>query len=197
MKQTTRKCPTCEEKFSVKMGRGRPRQYCSVRCQVAHWRFQLPARPELSQLATPPNDPANFLPVQDMWHAIAPTLQVPLTFFSLAQSLRNSHPSQRNGLPMFQARVCGQTRWIWMARPDLFCSWLSHRKEFRRVEHHDGRVSLPMAPRDSRRRVLNPGWVIANTLPTRNTRRLTESLRSLDANETTEWRRPLITRTEI
>ena len=84
----------------------------------------------------------------------------------------------RNGLEMYQARVDGHTGWTWVARVDLFCAFMSHRRDVKN-----------WPPGDRRRRVLRKEWVGKVTKPSQRTRELTARL--IDGGRRVEWRHPV------
>ena len=151
---------------------------------------------------TPPSDPSGFLPVYSMWSCAATVLlgNVPVLVPSqIVRDIPHKGSPNRDGLPAFQARVLGNGNgmWIWFARTDLFCAWLSHRKEFRDGWRGGGKSKkfVPaIARKNRRRRVLDPEWVAMNVaMNARSNRlhRLVDAIRSPNTKETIEWRRPI------
>ena len=119
-----------------------------------------------------PDDPESFLPVADLLRCTSK-----LTGYTggpVVSLLRERIP---NGLPMFQARLEGQSGWVWVAYIDLFCAFLSHR-----------RFMAGRPARDKVRKALRPEWVRSVTFPSQRTRALTEALASGGAG--VEWRKP-------
>ena len=90
-------------------------------------------------------------------------------------------------------QVLIQTRWIWVARVDLFCAWLSHRKRFTGMRHLNGKVTPPPPRNSPLRKMLRPEWIRANVKHTMATKRLVECLRDPEKQGAIEWRMPRIT----
>ena len=121
---------------------------------------------------TAPADTQSFLPVADMLRCSAK-----LTGYTGPPVVSLLRGTMRNGLPMFQARVEGQSGWTWVARVDLFCVFLGHR-----------RFMVGRPARDKVRKALRPEWVRAATFPSQRTRALVSALSGGGAG--VEWRRP-------
>ena len=136
------------------------------------------------QSKKPPSDPEAFLPVADMLRCSAK-----LTGYTgpPVVSLLRVH-GVRNGLPMFQARIEGHSGWTWVARVDLFCAFLSHRRMFTGWRDRNGKVTPPPSLNSPLRKALRHEWVRAATFPSQRTRALSAALSGGGA--VVEWRKP-------
>ena len=144
------------------------------------------------QPTTPPSDPEAFLPVVDMLRSAGINREA-------SHILRGARDFRgcliANGLPMFQVALLSQQDWrprrrYWVARVDLFCAWLSHRKMLTGYQLASGKV-IPLPARNSPlRKMLRPEWVRANVKHTKTTKRLAECLRDPSKQGSIEWRTP-------
>ena len=83
-------------------------------------------------------------------------------------------------------------QWYWVARVDLFCAWLSHRKMFTGQRLGNGKVIPPPHRNSPLRKMLRPEWIRENVKHTRYTKRVAECLRDPNLQGAVEWKAPIL-----